>query len=175
MVLTRRTAPSNPPQDPMTIDSNIPVPPTIKGETRLGVGQPAIGELCLDLGDDIELARLKEAVSQQRNLLWLNGGITNLKDVCSKTILLFSEFFVLHGESGLPSIKPREDGRLPSKDGISTVLCTDASWVDSIASFSTVMTNFDDGSWAHLSAHSTAGSVLEVEIGAVHLGLSWAL
>uniref|UniRef100_A0A803P2T5 Uncharacterized protein n=1 Tax=Cannabis sativa TaxID=3483 RepID=A0A803P2T5_CANSA len=31
MVLARRTTPSNPPQDPMMVDSNVCVPPTIEG------------------------------------------------------------------------------------------------------------------------------------------------
>uniref|UniRef100_A0A803Q6M7 Uncharacterized protein n=1 Tax=Cannabis sativa TaxID=3483 RepID=A0A803Q6M7_CANSA len=87
-------------------------------------------------------------------MLWLKGGFANLEDVCSKIVHLFFEFSVSHGDRGLPMIKLKEDGSLPSRDDIVIVLCTDASWVDVIVGFSAIMTNFDDGSWAQLSVQS---------------------
>uniref|UniRef100_A0A803P1P7 Uncharacterized protein n=1 Tax=Cannabis sativa TaxID=3483 RepID=A0A803P1P7_CANSA len=45
----------------MTVDLNVRVSPTTEGH---GIGDPTIGKPRLDLGDDIELARLREVVGQ---------------------------------------------------------------------------------------------------------------
>uniref|UniRef100_A0A803NM83 Uncharacterized protein n=1 Tax=Cannabis sativa TaxID=3483 RepID=A0A803NM83_CANSA len=81
---------STEPRDPMAGDPNVQVPPTMTnpsmatrppssaqlvgtfttehggyaGETGSGVGNPSIDEPHVDLGDDTEFARLREAVGQ---------------------------------------------------------------------------------------------------------------